>query len=175
MRQTMIIVLLLMISLLTAESLNIYTSQQNYEFDLTEIINLAFSEESLQVETFEMVYTFMLDEILYMDFDSTPTGAEQEEIPISMNFLLKQNYPNPFNPDTNISFVMEEAGKVEIQIFNVKGQKVRTLVDGVYTAGEHVVNWNGRSDQKEALPSGVYYYRMSANTNYVNKKMILLK
>jgi flagellar hook capping protein FlgD len=176
MRQKMIIlVFILSFSFLSAELLNIYTSQQNYEFDLTEIINLSFSDESLQVETFEVIHTFMYDEILYMDFDTTPTGTDQSEIPSKFNFLLRQNYPNPFNPDTNISFALEEAGKVEIAIFNAKGQNIRTLVNGNYTAGEHVINWNGRSDQQKAMPSGVYYYRMNSNAQYINKKMILLK
>ena len=176
MRQTMIIlVFLLSISFLSAEFLNIYTSQQNYEFDLTEIINLSFSDESLQVETFEMIYTFMFDEILYMDFDITSTGSKSDEIPTKFNFLLRQNYPNPFNPDTNISFALEEAGEIEIAIFNAKGQIVRTLIDGYYTEGEHTVNWDGRSDQQKNMPSGVYYYRMRSNVQYINKKMILLK
>jgi len=176
MRQTiLILVLIITISFLSAESLNIYTSQQNYEFNLTEIINLSFSDESLQVETFEMTHTFMYADILYMDFDTTPTDTNPNEVSSSFNFLLGQNYPNPFNPETNISFALEEAGKVEIAIFNAKGQKVRTLVEGNYTAGEHIVNWNGRTDEQEDVPSGVYYYRMNSNTQYKHRKMILLK
>lgn len=176
MKQTiMILVLLLSFSFLSSELLNIYTSQQNYDFDLTEIINLSFSDESMQLETFEMIYTFMYDEILYMDFNTTSTGTNPNEVPSSFNFMLRQNYPNPFNPETNISFALEESGKIEIAIFNARGQKVRTLVNGNYSAGEHIVNWNGKNDQQEDVPSGVYFYRMNSNTQYRNKKMILLK
>lgn len=175
MKQALIIfILILSTGLLMAEYLNVYTAQQNYEFDLADIISLYFSEDALQVETFEMIHTFMFDEILYLDF-AMNTGSDQDEVPANINFLLKQNYPNPFNPDTNISFVLEESGKIEIDIFNSKGQKVRLLVDGRYSAGEHTVNWNGKSDQQKELPSGIYYYRMNSHTQFINKKMILLK
>jgi hypothetical protein len=170
----MFLVFLLIAGFLAADLLNIYTSQQNYEFDLTEIINLSFDEESLLVETFDMIHTFMYDEILYMNFNSN-TDVEPDQIPAVNNFLLKQNFPNPFNPDTSISFSLAEKGKVEILIFNSKGQRIRKLVDGIYSAGEHTVNWNGKSDRQENLASGVYYYRMQAGSRYINKKMILLK
>ncbi len=159
---------------LTAEVLNINTAQQNYTFDLTDIVGISFDDESMMLETPTNSHTFLFDDILYMDFDLT-TGVEPVDTPQSFPFILNQNYPNPFNPDTNISFSLKETDKVEIIIYNSKGQKVRTLVDGNYSAGEHVVNWNGKTDEQKSATSGVYFYRMGTNGIYLNKKMILLK
>ena len=128
----------------------------------------------MMLETPANTHTFLFDDILYMDFDLT-IGVDNADIPESISFMLNQNYPNPFNPDTNISFSLTEADKVEIIIYNSKGQKVRTLVDGNYSAGEHIVNWNGKTDEQKPAISGVYFYRMGTNGIYLNKKMILLK
>ena len=159
---------------LMAEVLIINTSQQDYEFDLTEIIGLSFDDESMMLETSEMTHTFLFDDILFMDFD-TMTGVGPDNVPINAAFLLNQNYPNPFNPDTNISFSMDVANKVEISIFNSRGQLVRKLVDGFFAEGEHIVNWNGKTDDQKMAPSGIYFYRMSNNGVYRHRKMILMK
>jgi len=89
--------------------------------------------------------------------------------------LLKQNYPNPFNPNTNISFLLEEATRVDIEVFNLKGQKVRNLVEGNYQKGEFTVNWNGKNDVGRDEPSGVYFYKMSTKSSIQTKKMILMR
>jgi len=83
---------------------------------------------------------------------------------------LLGNYPNPFNPATEISFSLPSASHVKLEIFNVMGQKVGTLVDGQLEAGEHVVRWDG----SEAA-SGVYFYRLQAGDFVETKKMMLLK
>jgi len=175
MKQIIIMMMVLFFAAsLMAEVLNINTSQQNYEFNLTDIISLSFDDESLMLETAEMTHTFLFDDILFMDFDTT-TGAEANEVPSSINFLLNQNYPNPFNPNTNISFSMEVANKVEINIYNSRGQLVRKLVDGFFSDGEHIVRWNGKTDDQKIAPSGIYFYRMSNNGVYRHRKMILMK
>ncbi len=84
--------------------------------------------------------------------------------------IITQNYPNPFNPSTTIEFEIQEAGKVKIDIFNTKGQKVADLVDKEYIAGKHQVNW-----QAGYLPSGVYYYRIESESSAVSRKVLLLK
>jgi len=159
---------------LTAEMLVINTSQQNYEFDLMDIINLSFDDESMLLETDAMTHTFMFNDILFMDFD-TITGTGPADVPVSAAFLLNQNYPNPFNPDTNISFSLDAPDEIEINIYNLKGQLVRELVDGNYSEGEHIVNWNGKTDDNKSAPSGIYLYRMSNNVVYRYRKMILMK
>jgi len=169
----MILVLVFAVSL-SAEILIINTSQQNYEFDLADIIGLSFDEDSMMLETSEMTHDFLFNDILFMDFD-TITGIDPTEVTIAAAFQLNQNYPNPFNPNTNISFSMEVANKVEINIYNAKGQKVRNLVDGFFSDGEHIVSWNGKTDEQKMAPSGIYFYSMSNNGIYRHRKMILMK
>ena len=175
MKQILILMMVFTFAInLTAEVLNINTSQQNYTFDLVDIVGISFDEESMMLETITNTQTFLFDEILYMDFDIT-TGVDNSDMPEGVSFLLNQNYPNPFNPDTNISFSLAVAAKIEIMIYNSKGQLVRTLVDGFYSSGEYVINWNGKTNEQKPVSSGVYFYRMGKNGTYQNKKMILMK
>jgi hypothetical protein len=103
-----------------------------------------------------------------------PDNPETPEVPEQYN--LKQNYPNPFNPETNIAYDIKQAGNVTIEVFNMKGQKVRTLVDENKEAGTHTVEWNGVDDNNQSISSGIYFYKMKAADKYTSvKKMILLK
>lgn len=90
-------------------------------------------------------------------------------------FALEQNYPNPFNPSTNISFSLPDAAEVTLEIYNVLGQKIVTLVNANYEAGEHIVEWDGRNAAGSAVSSGIYFYRLTAGTAVTSKKMMLLK
>lgn len=74
------------------------------------------------------------------------------------NFKLKQNYPNPFNPTTNIQFELPEAAQVELIIFNLLGQKVRTLANEEYQPGYHNLIWDGTNDIGEQVGSGTYLF-----------------
>jgi hypothetical protein len=90
--------------------------------------------------------------------------------------LLGQNYPNPFNPNTNIAYSLVNDGDVTIEVFNVKGQLVKTLVDGHKTAGDYTVAWNGKDESNSSVASGVYFYKMRNDGRYTSiRKMILLK
>ncbi len=88
---------------------------------------------------------------------------------------LTGNYPNPFNPSTQINFSLAEAGEVEIQIFNPKGQLVRTLVSGKLPAGSHSTAWDGRDDRQASVSSGVYFYRMHSGKYSSTRKMVMMK
>ncbi len=89
---------------------------------------------------------------------------------------LSQNYPNPFNPSTTIAYNLQEAGKVSIEIFNTKGQNIRTLINENVTAGDHTVEWNGKDNNGNSVASGIYFYKMRSDGRYTStKKMILLK
>ena len=90
-------------------------------------------------------------------------------------FALNQNYPNPFNPSTEIRFDLPTRSQVSIEIYNVLGQKVKTLVDEEKPAGPYIVDWNGTSDNGTQVSSGVYFYRMQAGSFVETKKMMLLK
>ena len=85
-------------------------------------------------------------------------------------FALKQNYPNPFNPLTEISFALPYASQVRLEIFNVMGQKITTLVEGRLSRGHHNYTWDG-----SGAASGVYFYRLEASGFSETKKMLLLK
>jgi len=175
MKQILIMILAFAFTIsLTAEDLNINTVQQNYVFDLSDIVDISFDDESMMLQTPTNTHNFLFEDILYMDFDLT-TGVDPVDIPESVSFLLNQNYPNPFNPKTNISFSMELANKVEINIYNARGQLVRNLVDGFFEDGEHIVSWNGKTDDQKMATSGIYFYRMSNNGVYRHRKMILMK
>ena len=84
--------------------------------------------------------------------------------------MLDQNYPNPFNPLTTIRFAVPERGRVRLEVFNMLGQEIVTLVDDVMEAGYHSVECDAAR-----LPSGVYVYRMTAGSVVQSRKMTLLR
>ena len=88
---------------------------------------------------------------------------------------MSQNYPNPFNPNTTIRFRMPDDAHVQLSVYNILGQRVRTLVNEFYTAGEHEVEWDGFFDDGSAAESGIYFYRISTATFTDVRKMTLLK
>ena len=91
-----------------------------------------------------------------------------------LKFALS-NYPNPFNPTTTISFSIPNDGKVNLEVFNAKGQKVKTLVNERKAAGSHSIVWNGTDSRGNTLNSGVYFYKIKSDRFTSTKKMILLK
>jgi len=90
-------------------------------------------------------------------------------------FGLKQNYPNPFNPQTNIDFMVPQTSNVTIEIFNILGQKVRSLLSEEKAAGTYSVRWDGANENGQNVPSGVYFYRMVAGDFAQTNKMIMLR
>jgi type IX secretion system substrate protein/dockerin type I repeat protein len=105
---------------------------------------------------------------------NNPTSTEPNNIPEVKN-QLHGNYPNPFNPSTTISFNITESNNVELEIYNVKGQIVQTLVDERLEAGSHQVFWNGKDQNNKSVTSGVYFYKMKCGSYTSTKKMILMK
>lgn len=94
---------------------------------------------------------------------------------IPTDFSLKQNYPNPFNPNTTIAFQVAKTEKVTLTVYNLLGQRIRTLVDKHLEPGNYRAVWDGLNDRGYQMGSGVYIYRMSAGDFLQIKKMILLK
>ncbi|MCK4956064.1 MAG: T9SS type A sorting domain-containing protein, partial [Candidatus Cloacimonetes bacterium] len=88
---------------------------------------------------------------------------------------LAGNFPNPFNPTTTIKFSLAEAISVSLDIFNIKGQKVNTLINSDMAAGHHSVVWNGKDKNSKNAASGIYFYVLKAGKNMFTKKMILMK
>lgn len=95
--------------------------------------------------------------------------------PLPTRFALNQNYPNPFNPTTTISFALPVAEKVRIDVYNIQGQKVKTLIDGERSAGVHQVIWDGRDKNGILVSSGVYFYKIQAASFKEVKRMVFLK
>jgi len=98
----------------------------------------------------------------------------EDEIQITQTALIG-NYPNPFNPETTISYDVKGSQLVRIEIYNTKGQLIRTLVDEIKANGHHTTVWNGKDNHGSAVASGVYYYRMRAGAYKANRLMMLLK
>jgi len=109
------------------------------------------------------------------EFGAEPyVGINNNELPIS-NFELR-NYPNPFNPETKIVFNLPVEGNVKLEIYNIKGQKVKTLMDCYTSPGDFELIWNGRDDNNKPVGSGVYFYQLNINGNSeAINKMILMK
>ena len=110
----------------------------------------------------------------YVDF-SPVSNEDNNEVQFA-NSTLSQNYPNPFNPTTKISFnLAQDAKDVELSIYNLKGQKVKTLVRDDFSKGSYSYVWNGDNDQDKAVASGVYFYKLKAGNQTSTKKMVLMK
>ena len=93
------------------------------------------------------------------------------------SFSLDQNYPNPFNPTTKINYGVSSAGLVKLDIYNVLGQRVRTLVNEHQEAAFYTVEWDGRDNNGGKVSSGVYFYKVNANSGEFvqTRKMVMLK
>ncbi len=95
---------------------------------------------------------------------------------IPVQHVSMTNYPNPFNPETTIAFELKESDNVELVIYGINGQKIKTLTKDKRPSGRHIIMWDGTSDQGDKVTSGVYLYKLTTSSGYSSsKKMILLK
>jgi hypothetical protein len=97
------------------------------------------------------------------------------ESPVPDKYRLSQNFPNPFNPDTRMEFQIPEPGHVSLEIYNIIGQKVKTLVSEYKSPGYYQVSWNGTNDYNQVVPSGIYFYRLDTGAYSETRKMVMLK
>jgi PKD repeat protein len=126
-----------------------------------------------------------IDEIEFRGLSSGAAGSQIQPITLSSlnslnsnlpdEFSLGQNYPNPFNPTTTIQYNLPEAAQVRLEIYNMTGQRVRTLVSGGMDAGNHSVQWDGTNEYGEKVASGVYIYRIVAGSFIQTRKMVMMK
>ncbi|NIR50570.1 T9SS type A sorting domain-containing protein, partial [candidate division KSB1 bacterium] len=89
--------------------------------------------------------------------------------------LLLQTYPNPFNPETTIKYTVPQSGRVRLNIYNIQGQVIRTLVDAERASGDYQIRWDGRDARGLAVGSGVYLLRIRVGEGTAVKKIMLLK
>ncbi len=104
-----------------------------------------------------------------------PASVKNKTNRFELSYDLKQNYPNPFNPATTISYRVGNKGLVELTIYNMLGQKIRTLVNEVRNAGRYVVQWDGRNNNGQLVASGLYFYSLKAGDFIKTNKMVLLR
>lgn len=131
-------------------------------------IPLSFFERSGAVYALRKAVDDLMD--LSTDIEATTTA---DNLPGSC--MLSQNYPNPFNPNTEIVYSIPKSGHVSLSIYNVLGQRVRTLVDREKPAGMHRVTWDGTGDNGDMVATGIYLYQLRTGERTVSKKMLLLK
>ena len=104
-----------------------------------------------------------------------PIEIKVESVQLPENFYVEQNYPNPFNPSTTIRFGLPEAASIRMQIYNMRGELVRTLVDGQREAGNLSESWDGTSDSGALVPTGIYICRIQNGTSHKSIKMLFAK
>ena len=85
------------------------------------------------------------------------------------------NFPNPFNPTTTISFIASRAGTAKLSVFNIKGQRVNMLYNGLFSKGHHSIVWNGLDERGATVSSGLYFVRVEMNGTSQTHKMVLMK
>ncbi|GAB4340839.1 MAG: hypothetical protein Kow0037_27000 [Calditrichia bacterium] len=108
-----------------------------------------------------------------LDFPSGNLNGDENRI---TTYALEQNYPNPFNPTTTIRYQLPEVSRVSLQIYNILGQRVRTLVNNVkQSAGKYRIVWDGKNDAGTKMASGIYIYRIQAGNYTQVRKMVLMK
>lgn len=119
------------------------------------------------------------DDVRLNAIEAIPTSVKERPIAsggsIPADYSLEQNFPNPFNPATSIRYNLPHSGHVTLEIYNIVGQKVATVVDQVQNAGEWTVRWNGKDDSGKLVSTGLYLYRLTADSYVSTKKMMLIK
>ncbi len=125
----------------------------------------------------EFAAPLTLEAIKLFDKNGDPLTGVEEIATLPTSISLAQNYPNPFNPETSIAYQLPKDAHVSLQIYNLTGQVIATLVNGKKPVGHHNALWNGRDEAGRQLPSGVYFYRLLVNNGEWTqvKKMTLLK
>ncbi|MBN2828779.1 MAG: T9SS type A sorting domain-containing protein [Candidatus Cloacimonetes bacterium] len=152
---------------------------QNFTIEGGESLIFLVKHTAVEDENLEEVITVNSNDTFYPSHSITlhveaATGNEENyNLPIVT--ALNGNYPNPFNPETTIAFSLKEAGNVKIEIYNIKGQRINTLVNEVRNAGNHSIVWKGTDSDNRNVASGVYFYRMESQEYTNTKKMLLMK
>ena len=132
--------------------------EQTNEFAVYDVNTAAYTSTDIELKPYQA---------------QTIRFGKPEDIPITSCRMT--NYPNPFNPATEIHYSIPEASMIKLNIYNLKGQKVKTLINGKTEAGFHKITWNGTDENNNSVSSGVYFYRLQTDKETVTRKMLLLK
>ena len=162
------------------------TITKNYSIESDQIIEVFSYDFGCEISTLKIfpqtntLYAVGRYNVLKYSFEYSDTA--ENSIPLPQPTL--SNYPNPFRPaaggsrsaSTTINYTLPQAGQAEIMIYNLKGQKIKTLFSEQQLAGEHSVTWNGRNDRGQAVASGVYLYQLQVDgQSLARQKMMLVK
>ena len=117
------------------------------------------------------IHTSMLATVIV-----SPTSVgDENSAGVPKNYILQQNFPNPFNSSTLISYYLPKKGKVNLEVYNILGQRIRILVEKEEEPGLKIISWEGKDDRGLNVPTGIYFYRLTAQDFVDTKKMVYLK
>ena len=122
-----------------------------------------------------LLRAFGLSNSFELDTREGTTTAIEVEQSLPDRFEVYQNYPNPFNPSTTIRFAVPKSEEVVINIYDITGNYIQTLVNSFFSAGTYEVQWDGRNISGYQVSAGIYFYRVKSGKSVVGKKMMLLK
>jgi len=145
-------------------------SSTDSDLPLTSSIVSSFVNEDIYINlhTQDYINGEIRGQVVYDSDEAVTEVNDRKTLPVG--FSLEQNYPNPFNPATVISYQLSSVTHVTLKVYDVLGRQVAIPVDQNQEAGAYIVRFNGTN-----LPSGVYFYRLSAGNQLITKKMLLLK
>jgi hypothetical protein len=117
-----------------------------------------------------------VQEIQKFVFSNISNAAGNDQVTaVIKSFALLQNYPNPFNPSTTIEYQIPSEGIVNVKIFSINGQLVKSFENGHASSGSYTVTWDGKSDAGLSVASGLYIYQVSFSNSVIAKKMMFVK
>jgi len=154
---------------------NLYRNEDTNPINDNPIQGTTYFDEDVPVGTYryDLTAVYTSGESDAIIWEGGPVSADDPNVIVRT--ALGTNFPNPFNPVTTISFALVQTEKVNIDIYNVKGEKVKTLVNDEMDYGTHAVTWNGKDNSGKNVSTGVYFYKMRAGRYTSTKKMILMK
>ncbi len=113
--------------------------------------------------------------LVYGHLDLIPTAIGNKASTVLEAFQLHQNYPNPFNPSTRLSYSVAVTGRYDLSVYNLLGQKIKTLVSENVVQGSHTVTWDGTDDAGRMVASGIYFYELRGEGVHLSKKMVFMR
>lgn len=151
-------------------SCTIGTENSTEDIGLQYVFNELYDATANQlVDGLAIKFTTKIPNVVSVNDDENTNGMNPTA------YKLEQNYPNPFNPETKIIYSIPEAGFVKLYVYDINGTLIKTLIEREQTSGRYEIIWDGKNQQGEKVCSGVYFYRMQANSFIQTRKMILLK
>lgn len=155
------------------------TVQEPNGFRPNENFSLRFYNSSTQTEVIDSYIEILDGNNVFTANGSAVVSLNQftsnTDMVVPTTTGINAIYPNPFNPDTNIRFSLNKPGEIKLEIYNVKGQRIKTLVQGHHNAGIYQVNWNGLDNNNKKVSSGIYFTRLVTSEKQDVKKMVLIK